>query len=203
MALEISAAFWHDKIAMLEICPSPSECLELMAQHQMLPNIREHSLRVTVVALRLGEALVQSGFSLNLPLLEAGALLHDIAKTTCLQNGGDHAQIGAGWLQNYGYPAVAEIIRQHVYLPDQVLESPRIRETEVVNYADKRVMHTQVVSLKTRFADLLVRYGRNAPARQRITAIERRTVRLEDKIFAPLSLTPPDLIELNDLRRAV
>ncbi|MFP3868896.1 MAG: HD domain-containing protein [Desulfobacteraceae bacterium] len=188
---------------MSEICPSPTKCLQLMAEHQMLPNIQEHSLRVTEVALMVGKALVKSGFPLHLPLLEAGALLHDIAKTICLQNGGDHAQIGAEWLQDYGYPAVAEIIRKHVYLPARLLESPYICEAEVVNYADKRVMHTQVVPLKVRFADLRNRYGRNDQARQRITALELRTRRLEHKLFTPLSLDPPDLLCINDSRRVV
>ncbi|MBW1952823.1 MAG: HD domain-containing protein [Deltaproteobacteria bacterium] len=174
-----------------------------MAEHQMLPNIREHSLRVREAALMVGEALVEAGCQLHLSLLEAGALLHDIAKTTCLRNGGDHAQLGAEWLQDYGYPEVAEIIRGHVYLPTRVRESPRICEAEVVNYADKRVMHTQVVPLEVRFADLRNRYGRNDQARQRITELERRTRRLEDKLFAPLSLNPPDLLCINDSWRAV
>lgn len=186
---------------MVEKCPSRAECLRLMDRHQMLPNIREHSFRVMEVAQMLGEALARAGVGLQLPLLEAGALLHDIAKTACLQNGGNHAGMGAEWLRDYGYPAVAEIIREHVYISSIFLNSNQIREAEVVNYADKRVLHTQVVPLAVRFADGRARYGRDAQAVARIKDIERRTRFLEEKLFAPLSITPQDLHCLNQFRR--
>jgi hypothetical protein len=67
----------------------------------------------------------------------------------------------------------------------------------VVNYADKRVLHDRVVSLGERFADLMVRYGRTPEARARIAVMELRTQVLEEKLFAPLSLTPPDLLKVN------
>ena len=64
----------------LIILPSHNQCLELMAAHDMLPNIREHSFRVMEVARFLGEALAEAGFDLFLPLVTAGALLHDLAE---------------------------------------------------------------------------------------------------------------------------
>lgn len=187
---------------MAEKFPTREECLQFMAKYQMLPNIWEHSILVTEVALVLGEALEAAGIVLSLPLIEAGALLHDIAKSACLRNGGNHALMGAEWLRQAGHPRVAEIIQEHVYLSPRTLEAARILEAEVVNYADKRVMHTKIVPLAVRFADLRVRYGRDAEAITRITALEAQTRRLEDKIFAPLTLTPQDLLDLNNTRRA-
>jgi hypothetical protein len=71
----------------------------------------------------------------------------------------------------------------------------------VVNYADKRVLHTRVVALKDRFADLMERYGKSGGARSRIIGLEQGAQRLEAKLFAPLSLRPADLLQLNDTRR--
>jgi hypothetical protein len=82
------------------------------------------------------------------------------------------------------------------------LENPNgdhrpVREAEVVNYADKRVLHTRVVTLKDRFADLKVRYGRTPEALARIAAMEFKTRALEEKLFAPLRLTPQCLLQVN------
>lgn len=180
--------------------PSPSECLNLMAFHGMLPHIREHSLRVTQVALFLGQALAAAGLPLRLPLIEAGALLHDLGKTPCLKNGQKHAEWGAALLTELGYPEVAQIVKEHVYLDRDpaVMQAPG--ETEVVNYADKRVLHTRVVTLSERFADLLERYGRTPEARARLAALEIKFQALEDRIFDPLDLNPVDLLQLNDRR---
>ncbi len=181
--------------------PSRAECLALMAAHGMLPHIREHSFRVMEVARHLAEALAAAAVPLNLALIEAGALLHDLGKTPCLGTPENHAERGAAILTAAGYPEVAQIVREHVVLPSAP-EAPRpIREAEVVNYADKRVLHTQVVTLSVRFLDLTERYGRTPQARERIAALAARTRVLEARLFAPLSLTPGDLLHLNHVRR--
>ena len=177
--------------------PNLSECLDLMAAQRMLPNIREHSLRVRDVALMVGDHLLATGAALDLHLLEAGALLHDIAKTATLHNGGEHARLGAQWLLDLGYPAVAEIIRQHVWLSRDPAEPLPIREVEIVNYADKRVLHNLVVTLNQRFVDLRRRYGRTPEIRQRITSNEQRSIILENKIFDGLTISPDDILSIN------
>ncbi len=50
----------------------------------------------------VGEHLSAAGVLLDLGLLEAGALLHDIAKTATLHNGAEHARLGAQWLSRPG-----------------------------------------------------------------------------------------------------
>ncbi len=181
--------------------PSRAECLALMAAHGMLPHIREHSFRVMEVARHLAEALAAARVPLNLALIEAGALLHDLGKTSCLGTQENHAERGAAILTAAGYPEVAQIVREHVVLAFAP-EAPRpIREAEVVNYADKRVLHTRVVTLSVRFLDLAERYGRTPQARERLTVLAARTRALEARLFASLSLTPGDLLHLNHVRR--
>ena len=165
----------------------------------MLPNIRKHSFRVMQVADRLGQALAAAGFELHLPLISTGALLHDIGKTACLVTTNNHAQLGADILASLGYPELAQVVQEHVRLEDAADPRP-LREAEVVNYADKRVLHTQVVSLAERFADLQVRYGRTPSARVRIAAMEIKTQVLEERLFAPLRLSPLDLRQENSFQ---
>jgi uncharacterized protein len=181
--------------------PSHNQCLELMEAHGMLPNIREHSFRVMEVAVFLGQALVEAGFDLHLPLVSVGALLHDLGKTPCLGTLNNHAELGAGFLEELGYPQVAQVVREHVHLDGTVMDPRPLREAEIVNYADKRVLHEEVVTLAARFADLKVRYGRTPEALTRIQATEIKARALEEKIFASLALTPSNLLHLNHCRR--
>jgi len=164
----------------------------------MLPNIREHSFRVLAVAACLGRALTAAGCPLSLPLIEAGALLHDLGKTPCLGTTNNHAQWGAEVLRRLGYPEVARVVAEHVHLEENHGDPRPLREAEVVNYADKRVLHTRVVPLTVRFADLMERYGRTPEARGRIAATAARTRALEEKLFAPLRLSPLDLLPADD-----
>lgn len=166
----------------------------------MLPNIREHSFRVMEVARFLGEALAEAGFDLHLPLVTVGALLHDLAKTQCLGTLTNHAELGAGILEELGYPQVAQVVREHVHLDGTIMDPRPLREAELVNYADKRVLHETAVTLEERFADLKVRYGRTPEALVRINATEVKTRALEEKLFAPLQLSPLDLLRVNGER---
>lgn len=173
--------------------PSRADCLALMAERGMLPNIREHSLQVARVSLALGTHLLPAHPGLDLALLEAGALLHDIAKTECLGNSGKHTEIGFDFLRERGYPEVAEIVAQHVTLKDGVSENPGVTEIEVVHYADKRVLHTEIVDLRTRFEYLQERYGRKPADRRRIAALLQATLIQEEKIFRFLPFRPTEL----------
>jgi putative nucleotidyltransferase with HDIG domain len=173
--------------------PSRAECLALMAERAMLSNIREHSLQVARVSLTLGTHLLPANPGLDLTLLEAGALLHDIAKTECLNTSGKHTEIGSDFLRRRGYPEVAEIVAQHVTLEDGVAKNPGITEIEIVHYADKRVLHEEIVDLQTRFEYLQERYGRDPADRQRIADLLQATLIQEEKIFRPLPFQPTAL----------
>ncbi len=181
--------------------PTPNDCLALMSAHGMLPNIRDHSLLVREVAVHLGTSLVEAGFALHLDLIEAGALLHDLGKTYCLGTALNHAEWGAQALTAAGYPEVAQVVREHIFLESDGTNPLAIREAEVVNYADKRVLHTRVVTLTDRFVDLMERYGKSEEAKRRIAGLEEKAQRLEAKLFAPVSLHPIDLLQLNNNRR--
>ena len=136
------------------------------------------------VSLHLGTSLVEAGFTLHLDLIEAGALLHDLGKTYCLGTTLNHAKSGAQAVNDAGYPEVAQVVREHGFRTSNGQDPWAIREAEIVNYADKRVLHSQVVTLRDRFADLFVRYGKSQEAKSRIAGLERAAQRLEAKLFA-------------------
>ena len=127
--------------------------------------------------------------------MEAGTLLHDIAKMKGLHTGENHSQAGAILLRELGFPEIAEIVRQHVVLDDGTPQS-KITEAAVVHYADKRVKHTSIVSLAERFQDLKERYGKNPAALSWLEDLGKKSRTLEKRIFKKLSIQPESLITL-------
>ncbi|MBI4765532.1 MAG: HD domain-containing protein, partial [Deltaproteobacteria bacterium] len=106
--------------------PSRKTCLSLMEQHGMLPHIKEHSLQVARIAVCLGKNLKAQFPELNLDLVEAGGLLHDIAKTECLKTRGNHALVGESMVRAMGFDPVARIVAQHVRLEEPYFHNERV-----------------------------------------------------------------------------
>jgi uncharacterized protein len=175
--------------------PTREECLKLMEQYGMLENIVQHSLEVVKVALFLSVELNKKGQRIDLGLVEAASLLHDLTKTECLKTKQDHAQTGSQVLKGMGYEKVGEVVAEHIQL-SKVKDPSWISETEVVNYADKRVQHDRIVSLRERFADLKDRYGKGKIAYQQMEKLEKDTLEIEKKIFSILEINPDDLQHL-------
>jgi putative nucleotidyltransferase with HDIG domain len=180
--------------------PDIAECFRLMEEYRMLPNIRRHSLAVAQVSWLLVEEFGKNPVSpvvLDQELVIPGALLHDIAKTPCLQTGCDHARAGAELCVRLGYPRIAGIVEEHVLLRDH--DDLRRRQgvftaREIIYYADKRVRHEEIVSLDDRLVYILERYSAGDPEiERRIRENFARCLQLEYSLFRFLSFTPEQL----------
>ena len=176
--------------------PSINECLDLMEQYHMLPNIKDHSIVVTEVAKVIATGLTEVGHELSMEKIIAGALLHDIGKTACLDNDDDHAAKGVEIVLAHNLKPIADIVGEHVIL-ENYSTGNNFTEKEIVYYADKRVNHDQVVSLEERLAYILQRYGLNNVVR--CEAIKRNYALchgLEMRMFLSLPFEPLDISEL-------
>jgi putative nucleotidyltransferase with HDIG domain len=176
--------------------PSVKECLELMEQYGMLDNIKAHSIMVQKIATIIGQGLKDTGMDISLEKIAAGALLHDVGKTLCLNTGDDHEAKGREiCLQNH-LEEIADIVGEHVRLKDYHLDTP-VSEKEIVYYADKRVNDHMVVSLEERMRYLIRRYAKNMRhMSQRIMENFQLCKAVEKKLFARLDFQPEDLIRL-------
>jgi putative nucleotidyltransferase with HDIG domain len=174
--------------------PSLKECFRIMERLGMMVNIRRHSCVVARVAVVLGQALNRKGSRLNIRLILAGALLHDIAKTSSLRDGGDHVEMGQRTVLAMGYPEVARVVGRHVDGDPGIANL--IDEAAVVNYADKRVQHDRIVPLKERFKDLVARYGKTPERCGRLEEMERNVQKLEGEICSRISVSPEDLSQM-------
>ncbi len=158
---------------------------------------------VARVADQLLLQLQQAENNLPLPtraLVIAGALLHDIAKTQCLQENCNHAEIGANICRDLGFPEIAEIVGNHVVLShfaQQQYERGLFGATEIVFYADKRVRHDEVVSLDARLEYILGKYADNNPHKEAFILKNFSQCRkMEQHLFSFLPIEPEDIRQL-------
>jgi len=172
--------------------PNRDECLRLMNQYGMLRHIIDHSIKVTKVALYLAMKLNKKGQRIDLGLVEAASLLHDLTKSECFKTKADHARTGSQLLKGMGYVRVGEVVAEHVQLLRKN-DPSLITEEEIVNYADKRVQHDYIVSLEERFSDLMDRYGKGQRASEQMEQLRKATFEIENKIFSVLGIDPNDL----------
>jgi putative nucleotidyltransferase with HDIG domain len=173
------------------LIPSRTESLELLLQFDVPDHIRAHSLLVAEVALFLAVRLNQNSCRLDLQLIEAAALLHDIAKMPGLTTGEDHAALGAQMLDGIVHPSIPRIVKEHTSLVSSQVAGP-ITESLIVNYSDKRVMHDRVVSVQQRFEDLIARYAKGFAREQLLRSKLGLYSVLETTIFSHLAITPHD-----------
>ncbi len=180
--------------------PTIAQCIRYIDQYEMLDNIRDHSFMVARVAKTLVEQLGTTICSIP-PADEvvAGALLHDIAKTRCLNNNSQHAQEGQNICNELGYPGIGEIVVEHVILKrfnENLYQQGVFGAKELVYYADKRVRHDQVVSLDERLDYIIERYGDGSPEiERRIRLNFSATKSLEQFLFSHLSFLPEEITD--------
>ncbi len=169
--------------------PDDEECYALWHKYAMLPNVQSHSRLVAHIATQIASDLFAAGFATDCAAIRASALLHDIAKTYCLQHGGGHAQLGAAWVvsetRNY---AVAQGVFLHVWWPWPIPDGKSLATSLplIVLYADKRARHDSCVTLTERFDDLMERYGSCDAARESIGASLKQSITIEQKLSAIL-----------------
>ncbi|MDD5476551.1 MAG: HD domain-containing protein [Syntrophales bacterium] len=175
--------------------PLKTTCYRLMAEMAMIEHIAAHSIQVYLVAQKLTDLFLCRGIDLNRDLIGAGALLHDITKTRSLETGENHAVTGSELILSLGYPEVSRIVARHGRL-DEWTPSEAPREEEIVNYADKRVIHTRVGSLEERLGYILERYGTDPVRREIIRSMFKQSARLEKRLFKVLDCSPGDLTNM-------
>lgn len=144
--------------------PTEKEC-EVVLQKTLgdRDDVAAHCRQVNRVALRLVSALQEKGVNLERDLVQAGALLHDIARGQAR-----HAAVGAEVLRAMDYPRVANIVASHM---DLGTPTGDITPGAIVYLADKLVEEDRCVSLKERFGKKMIRFGADPDACGRI---ERR-----------------------------
>ncbi len=175
-----------DLFALREL-PQQRERDAILAAAKTPENVVRHCGMVSETGRALAEALNRAGSHLNVELIIAGGLLHDLAKGRP-----HHASTGARMLVKRGYPDVASIVAVH-HTIDFKEEMP-LDEAAVLFLADKLVLGNEIVSLDDRFRECREKYAENAlvlheieqrlqSARTIKKAVERLTGKRLDEII--------------------
>lgn len=168
--------------------PDDTQCFAYWERFGMLENVAEHSLAVAEVATFVARRGKEVGLDIDVATVRASALLHDIAKTYSILHGGNHSQLGGAWtVELTGNPAIATGVTHHVYWPfDMDIEKYFI--PLAVIYADKRVRHDGLVTIESRFTDLVRRYATSDYIRGRIEITRLQAVALENLLSTTLEV---------------
>lgn len=174
--------------------PDEQECIWLLEKHNTPNHIILHSKKVWEVGRLIGEK-VRNHLEIDMDLLRASCLLHDIGKYPSIVGGKRyHDIVGEEILIEEGLATVGNVIVQHVILRSDV--AIRVCEEHLLFYADKRVVHDNVVSLDDRFLYLIDTYGKTSEAVKRLMEMKDETKRVEDAIFAFVDFSPEDITGL-------
>lgn len=131
--------------------PTRRMCEQLWTDMGLSDSLKGHLAAVANLSVRIGTALNRKGFSLNLPLIEAASLLHDICKGRP-----HHERKGAETLEALGFAEIAPIVKAHMRLPDGL--RTEISELTVVFLADKLLIGSEAVTLEKRYTAKMLLY---------------------------------------------
>ncbi len=144
--------------------PTARECLVLMQEiFPVEKKIFDHCRTVALVALNLGKQINRAGGHLDLALLVAAGLLHDLARKQA-----DHALAGEKLLSRMGYQRVAEIVGAHMHISIQ--DRKPVSEKEIIYLADKLVQGDRIVPFGSKHQTTMARHADNPEALDAITA---------------------------------
>lgn len=135
--------------------PTESQCFEILKKENVPENIIGHCKAVTKVALEVADNLAKKGIKVNIPLVKAAALLHDIARP----KPGDHELEGVKIAEKFGLDKeLIDTIKTHGLF--HVFEwPPETTEQKIIFYADKRANGNKIVSIEERFDYFKKTYG--------------------------------------------
>jgi uncharacterized protein len=131
------------------------ECLRILDRYGTPDHVIAHCDAVARVAVTIGEKLKEKGHDLDLDLIEAAGLLHDIARTSP-----KHEKVGEEHLRRLGLGRVADIVAVHMHYPG--FNSIRqINETDLVCLGDRVCKEDQYVGVEERMDYVLAKANGN------------------------------------------
>jgi len=139
-------------------------------------------VNVTKIALRIANQLIFRGYDVDIRLVEAGALLHDIGRSQSHEV--DHAVVGAEIARGLGLSEkLVLIIERHIGagIPESEAKAlglpardyfPVSLEEKIVSYADKLIAGRCEVDIEVTIRDFADKLGEDHPSLQRLRDLD-------------------------------
>ena len=167
---------------MTDRLPSPSVAIKLLTRSGCTDQVIAHCRSVASLALHIAEACKHKGMPVDTPLVEIGALLHDIGRSTT--HSVHHVIKGAEIARSFNLPeSVVSIIERHAGGGLTLAEAtklgwpaksylPRTLEEKIVTYADKLIMGSRRVQIEQSLKEFSKNLGNNHPSLGRIRKLQ-------------------------------
>jgi uncharacterized protein len=138
--------------------PNREQAIKLLIENNCPPTVINHCQVVADFASEIAHKMRARGLQVNLELVEAGAILHDIGRSKTHKI--DHSLVGSQIAKKLGLPQeVVDIVKRHAGagITDQEaawlgwpkdVYIPQTWEEKIVCYADKRIDHGKVVPIE-------------------------------------------------------
>jgi uncharacterized protein len=196
---------------------SPLEATKMWEEFFTPSHVRAHIEKVKSVALFCADAFQLQGVPVDRDMIESSSILHDALRYVDFQDIESflsseenpsppaiilwrelhkkykrvhHADAIGEILEARGYSATAKAVRAHntaaIYRKE-----PFCWEEKIVYYADKRVLHDTIVSLKERLED-----GRRRYHHEKTSGLDEKLSAMEKEIFAKGQIDPQKIFLL-------
>ena len=174
--------------------PTRGQITKLWDKYHLPAQKRLHAALVAKVAVFL--AMREAGkCQINIPLLQAAALLHDIDKSIPKMPGEEHPDTAVRALREEGMEEVAGIIKTHpLHAILNPLIAPATREEKLLFLSDKMVKH-KIITVDARFA-LWRKEDLSKEARQLLDLSYPAVKRLEAEVFTSIGILPETVAKL-------
>ena len=153
----------------------------MMREAGCSPQVIDHCVSVTKIAMNMAEELSSCGIMVDMRLVEAGALMHDIGRSRT--HSVEHGAIGGEIARKLKLPeALARVIERHVGGGITFEEADRIGmrrgnyvpetlEEKIVAYADKLIEGDRLVDIRVTLEKFEEELGMGHPALVRLRAL--------------------------------
>jgi putative nucleotidyltransferase with HDIG domain len=180
--------------------PDRSSARRLLETAGLPDGIVVHSEGVARVATAAARVVADAGIPVDISLVEAAALLHDIDKVEIRRSGGEHGIVGARRLEAAGHPELAIPVASHPIMC--LLDDDRFPigwPSVLLAVADRHVAQ-EFVTVDERLDDMKARHPEHAT---QIEAARRPAHALEAQVAEAVGLEVDALVErLRDAWRA-
>lgn len=178
--------------------PTQIESKKLWKKYNLPSQKCIHVQLVCDVALFLALKLQEKypDMHINIPLLQAACLLHDIDKAIEKLPGERHPEGAVRVLHDHGYHEVASLVKHHsVHFIASEETAPHSIEEKLLFLSDKMVKY-EVITVDKRFDLWLKEEDLPEKEKDMLKTVYPKVKQLEEEIFNSVGIVPQDMAQL-------
>ncbi len=146
--------------------PNRQKCLELLGEYNTPERVKRHCLAVANVGVAIAKQLNCNGYTLNLEMIEAAGLLHDMLRVE-----ENHGEKCAEVLNSLGYSELAKLIQGHMKYE---FVKGHIDEMAIFCLGDRLVLEDKFVGIEKRMKYVIEKNRNIENIEKKIAVIEKQ-----------------------------